>query len=82
MENHRVQSYLGRHRPTVRVPVSSGQIDEPTTFNTIAACEEHIASHSDRMKDWVRGVLRADWSLEVQVKGSCSSGQSAGTEAN
>jgi hypothetical protein len=56
---------------TIAGQVHTGVIPEPKPLPTKAACEEHIESHAERMKDWVRGSANVHWDAKAQVKGTC-----------
>ena len=46
-------------------------VPETTVFNDQTACARFAEDMTGRMQDWVRGALRADWDLKVDIKFRC-----------
>ncbi len=49
----------------------TGEIKDATTFDSIEQCQQFGAEHADRMGDWLRGLLRADWETPVKAQPDC-----------
>lgn len=48
-----------------------GNVPESTRFPTETTCTEFGKAMSSRLADWVRGSLRAEWSIPVAVHFEC-----------
>jgi hypothetical protein len=55
---------------TINGPVA-GEIPETPTFKDRATCVAFGERMTPRLQDYVRGLLKADWDLEVRVVFRC-----------
>lgn len=52
--------------------LGGGTTPERQQFDGMAECAAFGALHITRMEDWVRGLLRADWTHPVRVAFDCA----------
>ena len=55
---------------TINGPIA-GEIPETTKFKTRAECAAFGETMTPRLQDYVRGLLKADWDLDVKVIFRC-----------